>query len=234
MAPHASSSLVGRRLSIGRWRPGLPVYFWPPFDLPAVRMLGVRHVLAAHGRRLGPPWEPVCDEVGGRVWRLPDPLPLFFVPGRARPVRSPELARAVTARNPDFAHLVVYSDPDAPAGFRPPAPQAGRVWLREVSANGFELLVESRTGAVVASSVSRVPGWRAAIDGRPAETLAVNWAFLGVRVPPGVHRVELDYAPAGWRWGLGLFWGALAASLSVGLRRRLRRGAPRAAGSGAP
>lgn len=234
MAPHASSWLVGKRLSAGRWRPGRPVFLWPPYDLPALRMLGVRHVLAAHGRRLGPPWEPAFDGVGGRIWRLPDPLPPFFVPARARAVRSPELARELTLRNRDFAGLVVHADPDAPPGFQEPTPQEGRVWLRELSANGFDLAVESRTGAVVASSVSRVPGWRAAIDGWPAEPVTVNWAFLGVRVPPGVHRVELDYAPAGWRWGLGLFWGAVAACLGMGLARRLRRAAPRVAGSGAP
>jgi hypothetical protein len=197
-------------------------------------MLGVRYLLTAHRRRLEPPWEPAFDGVGGRIWRLPGALPLFFVPEQVRSGASPEHARALTARNPDFAHLAVDADPGAPAGRVRPAPQDGRVWLRRVRPNGFDLAVESRSGALVASSVSWAPGWRAAIDGEPGETLPVNWAFLGVRVPPGAHRVELEYAPAGWRRGLALFWGALGACLARWLAVRIRRGAPRPAGSGAP
>ncbi|HLE82945.1 MAG TPA: YfhO family protein, partial [Thermoanaerobaculia bacterium] len=234
MTPHDPAWVVGRRLSAGRWHPSRPVYLWPPHDLPALRMLGVRYLLTAHRRRLEPPWEAAFDGVGGRIWWLPEALPLFFVPERVEPVAEPERARALTARNPDFGRLAVHADPGAPAGLGRPAPQEGRVRLRRVRPNGFDLAVESRSGAVVASSVSWAPGWRAAIDGRPGEALAVNWAFLGVRVPPGAHRVELEYAPAGWRWGLALFWGALGACLARWLAVRIRRGAPRPAGSGAP
>ncbi|HUF78469.1 MAG TPA: YfhO family protein, partial [Thermoanaerobaculia bacterium] len=75
-------------------------------------------------------------------------------------------------------------------------------------------------------------GWRAAIDGKPAEPVTVNSAFLGLRVPPGVHRVELDYRPRGWVWGLGLFWAAVAGMALWAARSR--SATLRAAGSGAP
>lgn len=101
--------------------------------------------------------------------------------------------------------------------------------------NGFELVARSERGALVASSVSRVSGWRVAIDGEPAEPVTVNAAFLGVRVPPGVHGVELSYAPAGWRWGWWLCGAAVAALLLAwGLRLSRRGAARRPAGSGAP
>lgn len=88
---------------------------------------------------------------------------------------------------------------------------------------------------LVASSVSRVSGWRVAIDGEPAEPVTVNAAFLGVRVPAGVHGVELSYAPAGWRWGWWLCGAAVAALLLAwGLRLSRRGAARRPAGSGAP
>jgi hypothetical protein len=170
----------------------------------------VRYLLTAHRRRLEPPWEAAFDGVGGRIWRLPGALPLFFVPEQVRSVAAPEVVRALTARNPDFARLAVHAGPGAPAGPVRPVPQEGRVWLREVRPNGFELVTESRTGALVASSVGLVPGWRAAIDGNPVEPVKVNSAFLGLRVPPGVHRVELEYRPRGWVWGLGMFWAAVA------------------------
>jgi hypothetical protein len=193
-------------------------------------MLGVRYFLTPHRHRLAPPWLEVLDDVGGRVWRLEDPLPLFFVPGRVRPVEDAGRALALTLRNRDFAAVTVYDEPEPAAGPRAWA-QEGDVWLREVRPNGFEVVSESRAGALVASSVSSVPGWRAAIDGEPAPLLTVNTGFLGVRVPPGVHRVDFDYAPAGWRWGLRLFGGALLGLAIGGLMRFAGR---RSAGSGAP
>ena len=104
--------------------------------------------------------------------------------------------------------------------------QRGRVWIREVRPNGFELTAESGGAMVVASSVSRVRGWRLSIDGEPAELLTVNHGFLGFRVPPGVHAVTLDYAPAGWRWGWALFWAGVVGWLGTRVLplRRKRRG----------
>lgn len=230
MAPYRPSRLVGPRLAGRRWRPFRLLFFVPVnADVPALRMLGVRYLLTPHHQRLAPPWRPVLDDVGGRVWRLDGSLPLFFVPERVRPVAAPARTRALTLRNRDFARTAVYDEPEALQG-SPPVPQEGEVWLREVRPNGFELVAESRAGAIVASSVSRVRGWRVAIDGEPAPLLTVNDAFVGVRVPSGVHRLELEYAPAGWRWGLVLFWGALA-GCAVGWL--VRRGGLRWAGSGA-
>lgn len=230
MAPYWSSRVVGRRLTGRRWQPGRLLFVAVPPDVPAARMLGVRYLLTPHHVRLEAPWRQVLDDVGGRVWRLDGSFPPFFVPARVRPMADAARARALTVRNRDFSGLAVYDDPAAPEG-APAAAQEGRVWLREVRPNGFELVAESPDGVLVASSVSMAPGWRAAIDGDPAPVLTVNSGFLGLRVPPGVHRVELEYAPAGWRWGLGLFGGAL---LGLAIGGLMRFAGPRWAGSGAP
>lgn len=238
MRPYAATRIVRSRLGAGRWRRGRPGFLLRPFDVPMLRMLDVRFVLTPHRRRLPPPWQPVVDEVGGRLWRLPETLPLFFVPERVRTLPDPELADAVTLRNRDFRRLAVAVDPRAPEGYRRGVPQEGRVWLHRLRPNGFELVTESDRGALVASSVSRVSGWRASIDGEPVAPVTVNAAFLGVRVPAGVHGVELTYAPAGWLWGWILFGGAVAGLLLFWIARKgvvSRRGAARRwAGSGAP
>jgi uncharacterized membrane protein YfhO len=66
------------------------------------------------------------------------------------------------------------------------------------------------------------PGWRARIDGQPAELLRANFAFQALAVAPGAHHIELEYAPASWRAGLAI--SALAVLLAVlgwlGLARR--------------
>ena len=69
------------------------------------------------------------------------------------------------------------------------------------------------------------PGWKATVDGRPADLRRVDWLLRATPLPAGRHRVELRYEPASWRagWIVSLFaLVALAATLVVGLRARRR------------
>jgi hypothetical protein len=66
--------------------------------------------------------------------------------------------------------------------------------------------------AVVAESYNA--GWRATADGRAVPVLPVNHLMLGVAVPAGASRVDLEYAPASVR--AGLFLGLLALALLAG------------------
>ena len=45
------------------------------------------------------------------------------------------------------------------------------------------------------------PGWRARIDGKPAQVLEVNGALRGLPVPKGAHTVEFEYSSDTVRWG---------------------------------
>lgn len=211
MQPAVPVDMVGRML-LPRFKVGrlvqlsyrrFPRHLEPRFDY-----LGVRYILARHRRRLPKPWRPAFNGVGGRVWENPDPLPLFFLPAAVERVSDLESARERTLAIQDFrASAVVEATPSGPV------PQEGRV-TTAVRANGFDLDVETRTGGVVVSSVSHVAGWRVR-GGEPLrELLRVNGGFLGFEVPPGRHRVVLEYRPDGWIRGLWLF--ALgAASLIV-------------------
>lgn len=59
------------------------------------------------------------------------------------------------------------------------------------------------------------PGWKATVDGRPAPISRVNYAFRGVRVPTGRHRVEFRYEPASVRIGAGISLVALFVLLGL-------------------
>jgi hypothetical protein len=48
------------------------------------------------------------------------------------------------------------------------------------------------------------PGWRATVDGAPAEIMRADVLFRGVRVPAGRHRVEFTYAPMSFLVGAGM------------------------------
>ncbi len=49
------------------------------------------------------------------------------------------------------------------------------------------------------------PGWKAYVDGAPAELVRANYAFSALDLAAGEQVVEIRYEPASWRWGLVLF-----------------------------
>jgi uncharacterized membrane protein YfhO len=61
------------------------------------------------------------------------------------------------------------------------------------------------------------PGWKATVDGRPAELLPANWMGRAVAVTRGPHRVEMTFAPASVRVGLFITLAALAGCLAFGI-----------------
>lgn len=184
---------VGQLVQISHRR--FPLHLDSRFD-----ELGVRYVLTRHRRRLERPWRLVFNGIGGKIWKNPDPLPLFYMPAAFHSVTDPSLAVKATLANPDLLALsVVHAEA---AG--PPRGQEGGVRIAGVRPNGFDLDVETRTGGLVVSSVSYSRGWRVRWEGEEGQVRRVNGGFAGFGVPPGRHRVVLDYRPAGWTWGVQL------------------------------
>jgi uncharacterized membrane protein YfhO len=88
----------------------------------------------------------------------------------------------------------------------------------------MDLEVDAASAAVIGTSIPAWPGWRARLDGVAVSALTFNHAFLGFRVPPGKHRLVLDYLPRSFVWGAWL--SALTAGLCVvWAARRARRSA---------
>ena len=273
MEPGRASLVVGRLLR-ERYRLGTPMLLMQrPYPVPSLRYLGVRLMLTRHRAELFPPWEEAWDGQGGKLWRNPEALPLFFMPAAWRPAHDPGDALLATVANQDFAAAAVAelgeildagggssggsrdrgplgagpvgaapsgsggkaggSGPSGPAGKAraPAAPppvdvhqQAGRVQIRSLHANGFDLEAGGATGGLVVSSVTFCRGWRLTLDGRPAALLRVNAGFLGFLVPAGWHRAALEYRPAGWVWGLRWCWMTLGVTLAASLvRARIAR-----------
>jgi hypothetical protein len=226
MQPARAALVVGRAL-----RPGFEVgeaVYLPRRSWPAgiLDYLGVRYLLTGHLDELGPPWEAAWDGPGGKLWRNPGALPLFFMPASWRLARDPREALEATLANRDFAAGAMVEIPGAP----PSAvlhPQTGDIRLRRAWSNGFELDAGGPAGGLVVSSVAWSRGWRLALDGEAAPVLRVNAGFLGFLVPAGVHRAVLEYRPAGWVWGLRLCGATLVALLAFSALPAARRAASR-------
>ncbi|HUT52510.1 MAG TPA: YfhO family protein [bacterium] len=65
------------------------------------------------------------------------------------------------------------------------------------------------------------PGWRAWVDGREERILAADYAFRGLPLGPGVHRVSMAYQPQSFRVGLWVSVGSLLCLLGAGVSRRI-------------
>jgi membrane protein YfhO len=64
--------------------------------------------------------------------------------------------------------------------------------------------VTSDGGGYLVLSEAHYPGWRAAIDGRPADVQRVDVMFQGVAVPPGHHTVAFALASTTLRAGIAI------------------------------
>jgi hypothetical protein len=59
----------------------------------------------------------------------------------------------------------------------------------------------SRGNVLVSFQQNRYHGWKATVDGNPAEIITVNMSFMAVVVPAGEHEVIFYYNPRAVRWG---------------------------------
>ena len=71
---------------------------------------------------------------------------------------------------------------------------AGTIDLTEQRNGKMLATVKAGGPALLVISQNNLPGWAVRIDGHAGELLTVNTVFLGVRIAPGAHRVELTYS----------------------------------------
>ena len=87
-------------------------------------------------------------------------------------------------------------------------------------AQGVELEAPGRGRALLVSSETAYPGWKAFVNGREKRVVAVNHCFRGVVLEDGESQVVLAYEPATVR--LGIFLALLACALWCGCLLNLK------------
>jgi hypothetical protein len=140
----------------------------------------------------------------------------------SRAVEGPQAAlEAITGLDPRREVLVEDAELAGhyPGDFRPV----------DVRHRGDALTMEMDAGEGGYLLVSELwyPGWRARIDGEPARLHRANAVFQMLRMPPGRHRVELEYLPAAYAWGSrisGVSLVAVLVALIAGFQRARTRG----------
>jgi hypothetical protein len=188
---------------------------------PVANLLGVRHLV---GRGPPPDGLPVWW-AGDDYWVVENlsALPRATVPGRVEvvPDKAERLRRlSAPGHDPAAVTLLGVPTPGAQAGegsVRIAVDEPGRVVLvADLSRGGIVRLADAWDG-----------GWRAVVNGVPAEVLRVDHALRGVVAPAGRSVIEFRYEPASFRWGLVLSGVAGCATLAVCSLGYLRTGRAR-------
>ena len=194
---------------------------------PLYNLLGVKYVLSGKGR---PPGDERLVEVYSAnpeidVYLNTTALPRALLVHRSQVVDDHAAAwEAIHAPGFDPAQMVVLERGQVGNG----------EWGLEVEdwsgdshisfvqygLNEVELAVRTPVSGTLVLSDVYYPGWRATVDGVPAEVLRADYVFRAVSLPPGEHRVKMAFAPWTWRVGLAasvVTWAGLGIWASFGL-----------------
>ncbi len=81
----------------------------------------------------------------------------------------------------------------------------------------LRLTVDLTAPAVVVVNEAMAPGWTATVDGSPIELLTANVVMRGVAVPAGVHTIDMQFDPPGYRAGIIVSLVAVGLLLVLGM-----------------
>jgi hypothetical protein len=109
---------------------------------------------------------------------------------------------------------------------RRPAPTAGgRGEVTDLRSGSNRLAFQATADGPIVVFISQTwyPGWQVWVDGRSqGAPLRVNYAFQGVTLAAGAHRVELRFAPPLWWVGWALAGVTVVVLAGIAVRSALR------------
>ncbi|HHS96391.1 MAG TPA: hypothetical protein ENK08_00595 [Chloroflexi bacterium] len=146
-----------------------------------------------------------------KVYENLEVLPRAFVAFRAQVVED-EAAALDRMRSPAFdpaAEVVVERGPISLSSADPPQPAQVVAYAPE----RVEVEVDLATPGYLVLTDANYPGWRAWVDGEPAEVMTADLLFRAVYLEPGRHRVLFAFRPTLVRAGAGV---SLVALLGLG------------------
>ena len=146
---------------------------------PFLSFLNVRYALAPPRYPLPPGWPVRYRGRGGVVLENPNVLPRAFAPALVHRDTDATRQRERLFAISDFGREGVLESEAAP-----PENGEARVSIESYTPQRMELAVEAARKTVVATSTTAWPGWRLFLDGREAQLLRYNRAFLAFEVRP--------------------------------------------------
>ncbi|MBI5603698.1 MAG: YfhO family protein, partial [Deltaproteobacteria bacterium] len=162
-------------------------------------------------------------KVFGQVYENRFTLPKAFLVRKGLPAHKDRILYDLMALDP-LDEVIV--GPGAPL-FQPPLERSSkidfnRVQVTSYGANRITLNVLSQTRAYLVLSEVYYPGWKAYVDGREKTIFPADYAFRGIPIDPGEHKVAFRYQPISIKIGgiISLLTLSFIFLVSVGWRRK--------------
>jgi len=198
-------------------------------DSPVLDLLNVRYVItrAESAPKLAAlaKFRHVASLPGNELFENLDVFPRFFLVHDVRTARSVDEAKGMIARREvDLRRTALTSQPVALSDTgAAEGPESIKVLdYRPVS---LDLSVQTQSASFLVLSETYYPGWRAWLDGEPAAIYLTDIALRGMAIPPGSHRVRMQFQPSILPVSLAIT-GATAVLLAVFAFLCGRRSAP--------
>ena len=133
--------------------------------------------------------------------------------GPGPPITPEAMASAVMVERPDTGERRLVKS-TAGESLSAASLSGQGIAVTHFSANRLEVKVEEvgPKGAWLVYADAFHPGWRAAVDGRPAPVWRANLAFKAVYLPPGTTAAGFDFTPP---WRQAAYWFVALFSLAV-------------------
>lgn len=187
----------------------------------AAELAGVGALVLSRPREVGRPAEIPADV----LVRVVPALPRALLVSEAVAAHPADAVAATLAPGFDPRRFAVVEDAAALARDERDEP-AGSVRLLSRRPSRLELATNAPGERILVLFDAYEKGWKASVDGQPAEVFRANAAFRGVRLPAGAHRVAFDYHPPGLWEGLGLSAAAVLGLILFVLRAGARQARP--------
>ena len=84
-------------------------------------------------------------------------------------------------------------------GFTPQSDSTAMIELESYRPNKLTYLTSAeKEQLAVFSEIYYQPGWKATIDGKPAEHFRADWILRAMRIPAGEHEIVFEFRPEGY------------------------------------
>jgi hypothetical protein len=152
------------------------------------------------------------------IYRNPHAFPRAFLVGRLA-TASDAAALFDLMCSPEFDPRTTVATERPPAGVLPDATSGdlGAVAVTHRSQTLVKVQAEAHEDCVLVLADQYFPGWKATIDGRPAELFPAYYAFRGIVLPEGTHEVVYRYKPKSFRIGMAMTVLTCLATILLGI-----------------
>jgi hypothetical protein len=193
---------------------------------PKIRPVNLGEIDSATGNEI----TPVYEGTDGWIYKLEKAMPrAFLVPGVVASPDAPTALKIFADPRFDARAAAVVIGEETAAGLGLPSSDSGagatdgQATIIHERFSRMEIETTASRASLMVVHDSWDPGWRAYVDGVQQPVLRVNYAFRGVVVPEGTHRVELVYRPTRIIVGVIISAVALLALIVLSLRSALSR-----------